>query len=61
MFCRTRPYWINYKVLKKKINDIVEEQGGLELGIDLRRYMLIFKFFVVICKTKILLQIIIVK
>ena len=26
-----RPYWINYKFLKRKINDIVEDKGGVKI------------------------------
>lgn len=30
-----RPFWINYKLLKKKINDIINEQGGeMRLRVD---------------------------
>lgn len=27
-----RPYWINYKFLKKKINDIVNARGGVKIS-----------------------------
>lgn len=29
-----RPFWMNYKMLKKKINDIVVEQGGAAKEIE---------------------------
>ncbi len=32
---RDRPYWINYKFLKKKINDIVEASGGIKASKNL--------------------------
>ncbi len=32
LFCR--PYWINYKFLKKKISNIVHAQGGVKLSSD---------------------------
>lgn len=28
--CFPRPYWINYKFLKKKIREIIESQGGIK-------------------------------